>query len=249
MASYKCPCCGQPYNGKRCKSCYYENFTEEITHGNHTHAGEPLVIRQTTAKTRPQPTIRRESDCKPYVGKKKKKSSPLKWVVLVIALLSLVSEIRETVEVERIPETRPVPDASMPVASSEPDDLEMPEAGLVLYDDGEVLVMAEWNQGRAFENPVTIWIQNHTDMKLTLTTREMYVNGSQMESATLRCQAEPGRVARGELMLDEAELKRCGITDVQQIRLDLWLIDMDNAYYYARTDLKSIDYAVPTGES
>lgn len=249
MASYKCPCCGQAYNGKRCKSCYYENFTEEITHGNHTHAGEPLVIRQTTTKTRPQPTIRRESDCKPYVGKKKKKSSPLKWVVLVIALLSLLSEIRETVEVERVQVTRPVPDVSVPVESIAPELLEMPEDGLVLYDDGKVLVMAKWEQDREFENPVSIWIQNHTDMKLTVTTRELYVNGAQMKSASLRCQAEPGMVARGELLLDGEELARCGITDVRQIRLDLWLIDMDNAYYYARTDLKSIDYAVPSGES
>ena len=248
MASYKCPCCGRAYNGKRCRSCYYENFTEEITHGNHTHAGEPLVVRQRAPKQRPQPTIRRESDCKPYVGKKNKKSSPLKWILLAITVLSLLSEVKESVEMERVPETRPIPDASIsaePSGQDIPDDLKMPDNGLVLFDNGEVLVMAEWEQGREFDNPVTVWIQNDSDTDLIVTTQQLYVNGTRMESASLYCQAEPGRVAQGELLLDEEELKLYGITDVQQIRLDLWLLDQDLRPVDTTQELVTLDYAVP----
>ena len=40
----RCPCCGAPYNGKRCRECYYEPFTEEIAHGLHTHEGSCEMI-------------------------------------------------------------------------------------------------------------------------------------------------------------------------------------------------------------
>ena len=54
MAKRLCPSCGRPYNGKKCSHCLYENFTEEIAHGFHTHEGEPLVIED--AERRPIPT-------------------------------------------------------------------------------------------------------------------------------------------------------------------------------------------------
>ena len=40
----RCPCCGAPYNGKRCRECYYEPFTEEIAHGLHTHEGSSEIV-------------------------------------------------------------------------------------------------------------------------------------------------------------------------------------------------------------
>ena len=148
---------------------------------------------------------------------------------------------------ERVPETRPIPDASIsaePSGQDIPDDLKMPDNGLVLFDNGEVLVMAEWEQGREFENPVTVWIQNDSDTDLIVTTQQLYVNGTRMESASLYCQAEPGRVAQGELLLDEEELKLYGITDVQQIRLDLWLLDQDLRPVDIAQELVTLDYAV-----
>ena len=42
MARYVCPSCGSPFNGKKCKNCAYESFSEEITHRTHVHRGEPL---------------------------------------------------------------------------------------------------------------------------------------------------------------------------------------------------------------
>lgn len=56
MARYVCPSCGSPFNGKKCKDCAYESFSEEITHRTHVHKGEPLVIRDQTRKPFPTKT-------------------------------------------------------------------------------------------------------------------------------------------------------------------------------------------------
>lgn len=247
MARYKCPCCGQPYNGKRCRSCNYENFAEEIAHGNHAHEGEPLVIRQPVPRQKSRPTIRRESDCKPYAGKKKKKNSPLKWVVVaVVVLISLVSEFIESVDVEHFTNLIPEHIVSLPVESAVP----VPEAledGLVLYDDGQVLVVADWEQGREFENPIALWMRNDSGMELSAMAESIYVNGYRMEYASFYCQAESGEIARGELWLDEEELQHCGIAGVQQILLDVLLVDRENYDLYGEAGIKAMECAAPLG--
>ena len=53
MAKYICPSCGAPYNGKKCRNCAYESFSEEIAHNLHVHEGEPLVIHDTTRRPVP----------------------------------------------------------------------------------------------------------------------------------------------------------------------------------------------------
>ena len=53
MSKYICPSCGAPFNGKKCKNCAYESFSEEVAHNLHVHEGEPLVIHDTARKTVP----------------------------------------------------------------------------------------------------------------------------------------------------------------------------------------------------
>lgn len=246
MARYKCPCCGQPYNGKRCNNCFYENFSEEIAHGNHTHAGEPLVVRQPGPKKRPQPTITRESDCKPYSGKKKRKDSSVKWVVVAIVLLiSLLSEFGVENALDGIAEDF----ISLPVESLMPDVPQMLEDGLVLYENAEVLAVMDWEQGREFENNITIWLRNDSALPLSVMTENVYVNGYRMEYASFYCEAEQGEIAKGEFWLDEEELERCGISDVQQIMLDILVIDRDSYTTYDETELITLECAVPLGFS
>ena len=79
MAHYTCPSCGERYNGRLCRSCLYEHFTEEISHGNHTHEGEPLVIDAPVRKP-----IRRKDpfDCE----KKTRKKHPMAGFVVLLAI-------------------------------------------------------------------------------------------------------------------------------------------------------------------
>ena len=69
MSKYICPSCGAPFNGKKCKNCAYESFSEEVAHNLHVHEGEPLVIHDTARKTVP---YRDPFDCPP---KPKKQAS------------------------------------------------------------------------------------------------------------------------------------------------------------------------------
>lgn len=245
MARRKCPCCGQPYNGKRCKNCFYEHFTEEITHGNHAHEGEPLVVRQAAPKASPQVTITRESDCKPYAGRKKEKNPVLKRVVVaVVVLISLVSKFSERVSVDQF--TQLIPDFAdtVPVESLSPGAM---ENGFRVYDDGQVLLTADWDQGRKFRNPITVMMRNDADLALSAMAESIYVNGYRMEYASFYCEAEPGEIAQGELWLDEEELANCGIADVQQILLDVILVDEENYDCYGRSGPVLLEYAVSLG--
>ena len=81
MARYKCPACGAPYNGRRCQTCYYEQFTEEIAHGNHTHKGEPLVIHSPVRKP-----IRRKDPFGCDRRTRKKLPPVLKTLITVVAI-------------------------------------------------------------------------------------------------------------------------------------------------------------------
>lgn len=246
MARYKCPGCGRPYNGKRCRECYYETFTEEIAHGNHVHEGEPLVLSETPTRQRPRPTISKKPDCSPYAGRKKK-DSPLKWLVAaLVVLVSLFAEFADTVqvgdEVEVIPdfnETYSVP------TNREPEAPAALENGLVLYDEKDVRIVADWEQGREFENPIAVWMENNSALELSAMTETLYVNGFLMEFGSFYCQAGPGETVRGELWLDEEELARAGITDVETILMTLLLMDQESYDAYGQSRMVELNCAVP----
>ena len=96
MAKYICPSCGAPYNGKKCRNCAYESFSEEIAHNLHVHEGEPLVIHDTTR--RPVP-YKDPFDCPPSHPKKEKKSrsgglSKVLLIVFIAIFLRNVLPIR-----------------------------------------------------------------------------------------------------------------------------------------------------------
>ena len=70
MAKYICPSCGAPFNGKKCRNCAYESFSEEIAHNLHVHEGEPLVIHDTTRR----PVPYKDPSTVPRPTEKKRKS-------------------------------------------------------------------------------------------------------------------------------------------------------------------------------
>ena len=234
MARYICPSCGKRYNGKRCRSCMYENFAEEYTHGNHTHTGEPLVIRAPQRKPIPR---KDPFDCE----KKTRKPGLRPWVLLIILLSvigpvvqmieGIVSEIRAELPTGIFYEYHPEPDAVMP--SDFPADFlqepVMPSGGITLYDDGLLRIVADWEETRRYEDGIRVVVENHTQQDLNVLTRGVLVNGYLMNDSSLYCAVEAGHTAEGWLSLDSTDLEDTQITDVQQISASFEAYDFD--YY------------------
>ena len=229
MASYQCPSCGKPYNGKKCRSCLYETFTEEITHGLHTHRGEPLVIDAPVRRP-----IRRKN---PFVWDKRTRTRKNKfsWVgvalVLIIVLagpvldglLEAAESIGSAVSVAA-PEPEPLPDHLL-----EQMEVEMPVNAMVLLDRDGIRVAADWQDGDAFDGQIRLVLENNTDRPLWLTTESIVVNGFVMQYGSVYAWAEPGQTEEGYFYLDEQEVMDAGITQFQEISFQMEVVD-DETY-------------------
>lgn len=217
MARLKCPSCGNPYNGKRCRNCLYEHFSEEIAHGNHTHEGEPLVIDAPVRKP-----IRRAKpfDCDTRTKKRRIGRLP----VLLAVLLALIGPVLDIV-------TEIVSDTISEVVHTAPEPLPIPEDGLTLYEDDSLRIIADWENGQAYEDGIRIYAENNSDYDLTVTAQEIIVNGWMMETSYLYCEAQKGRQGMGTLTLDEEYLRYAGISAVTEISfyLDIWDQDTYNS--------------------
>lgn len=232
MATYKCPSCGKPYNGKKCRSCLYETFTEEITHGLHTHPGEPLVIKG------PRRPIRRKN---PFVWNKRacrSGRSRLLWISLAaVAVVALLG-------IEAANLNRPEPEAPAPVlpdweSVTIPQDLaglmdtqpepETPQYAMVLLEENGVRVLADWQDGDNFDGQIRLVLENNTDRPLWLTTESIVVNGFVMQYGSLFAWAEPGQTEEGYFYLDEQEVMDAGITQFQEISFQMEVVD-DETY-------------------
>lgn len=229
MATYKCPSCGKPFDGKRCRSCLYETFTEEVGHGLHTHRGEPLVIDAPVRRP-----IRRKN---PFVWDKRTRTRKNKfsWVgvalVLIIVLagpvldglLEAAESIGSAVSVAA-PEPEPLPDHLL-----EQMEVEMPVNTMVLLDRDGIRVAADWQDGDSFGGQIRLVLENNTDRPLWLTTESIVVNGFVMQYGSVYAWAEPGQTEEGYFYLDEQEVMDAGITQFQEISFQMEVVD-DETY-------------------
>ena len=256
MARYKCPCCGMPYDGKRCRECFYESFTEEITHGNHVHEGEPLVIREAPARD-PSQNARRpggRKGCRSYPGRKKKKQSGLTWlesILLAVCLAFLQSPALDwVVDVPDFQQLPDIPSFSELEAFSE---LETGGDGTasagysVLYDENDVRILTDWQNGRAYSEPVKIYVENLSDRDLAVYTDPLYINGFLMESSSCYCEAEAGETASGELWIDSDDLEKNGIETIEELLFRLAVIDLETYDDLGGDDFVRFSCAVPDG--
>ena len=230
MARYKCPSCGKPYNGKKCRSCLYETFTEEIGHGLHTHRGEPLVIDEPVRRP-----IRRKN---PFVWDKRTRTRKNKfsWVGVALVLIIVLAEpvigglvnllesagnaVESVVRVQAQPEPEPWPDQMQ---------VTMPADGTVLLDRDGIRVAADWQDGDEFDGQIRLVLENNTDRPLWLTTESIVVNGFVMQYGSLFALADPGQTEEGYFYLDEQEVMDAGITQFQEISFQMQVVD-DETY-------------------
>lgn len=230
MATYKCPSCGKPYNGKKCRSCLYETFTEEITHGLHTHRGEPLVIDAPVRRP-----IRRKN---PFVWDKRTRTRKNKfsWVGVALVLIIVLAEpvingLVNLLESAGNAAESVVRVHARPEPESWPDQMQvtMPAEGTVLLDRDGIRVAADWQDGDAFDGQIRLVLENNTDRPLWLTTESIVVNGFVMQYGSLFALADPGQTEEGYFYLDEQEVLGAGITQFQEISFQMEVVD-DETY-------------------
>lgn len=213
MARYTCPSCGAGYNGKLCRNCFYEHFTEEIAHGNHTHKGEPLVIDAPVRK----PVKRKD----PFgCEKRTRKRHPLAGLlVLLFVINALLPMIRnwglelETME-ERYLAAEPEPEPFMP------------EDAMLLHEEGGIRIYADWQDGQEFDD-FPIYVENDYNYNVYVSSRNVVVNGLLMDRSGAYCDAYKNSTSRATFYLDGTDLDNARIEQVQEITFQLEVCDTD----------------------
>lgn len=236
MARSKCPSCGLPYDGKRCRSCLYEHFTEEIAHGSHVHEGEPLVIDAPVRKP-----IRRKN---PFDREKRTgKRHPLAGFLVLLAIIHFLLPVLRNwgLELEAIEESHIAREAE-----PEPD-IHIPESALVLYQDEEILVAAGWQENQEFTRDFPVYVRNDSSRDITVSGRDIQINGYQLEYSHLYCNAEAGRTGMGIFVFEERDKVNAGILAVQDIAFRLDIYDSGNYETIVESPIIELTAAIPEG--
>lgn len=215
MAKYICPSCGAPFNGKKCRNCAYESFSEEIAHNLHVHKGEPLVIHDTTR--RPVP-YKDPFDCPPPHRKKKKKtkSGGLSKVLLIVFIAIFLLNVLPILFASVIDHAE---------SDIHPETLEavtLPLDGKTLLDDESFSIVAQWQDGKDDRTDIPIYIVNHTDKEYEFSTQDVTVNGYCLDDFCSFCADVPsGETVKGTLYLSDTGLATANIAQIQQIEFSL----------------------------
>lgn len=248
MARYKCPCCGAAYNGRKCSSCYYEQFTEEIAHGNHTHKGEPLVVK---APVR-QPIPRKDPfGCEPKTRKKtrnKFRRPGLSFLILCLVFLSpiltrLLGAVAMVDDLLSAPEPEPEPGSHWDA------EITVPEDSLVLYQDEDFLIAAGWQDGQEFPGDFPVYVRNDSSRDIAVSAREIWVNDYFLEYSYLYCDVQEDTTGMGSFYLEERDRLNTGIGAVQDISFCLNIYDTETYETLVETPMIHLTAAVPEGAS
>lgn len=222
MAYRKCPSCGQRYNGKRCKHCYYEPYGEVRTSFD-LHREEETPKREASWQQVPQPQ-RRAAPVRPAFPTRTRKQSEtgktiLKrlgtiWAVILL-LTGLVPTLLEAFW-----------DVGSSFVEATPETIPMPNSGVVLYEDADILVLADWD-GTPIDSDIPIFVQNFTGEDLTVCTDGVAVNGCMVEDVFFYCDAYRDSVSRATLWVDMETLGERGIKEGQYIQMTIDVTDED----------------------
>jgi len=204
-----CPSCGSTYNGRKCRQCGYEHFTEEIRHGNHTHRGEPLVI------DRP---VRRPIPRKDPFGceKKTRKKNPLvRFLVLLFLINSLMPMLRNWGLKLKEMENRPAA-----AITAQPEPVLKPENMVILHQQDDITIFTTPEQFADLNN-FCLYVHNESTNSVTVSAGDIQVNGVDLPHAALVCKARPNEIGKGWLEVDRGEWEAAGIRDIHSLSFTL----------------------------
>ena len=227
----RCPCCGAPYDGKRCRECYYEPFTEEIAHGMHTHEGEPLVIEEPEDRPVRRSVPTRQKGCKTYAGRRKKTSPKWLWPILIVlavmaiqyALYAAVSERMNSMSSLWSDEDTWEPETE---AIIRPEDF---HHQTVLYDKDGILAVADWKNGDVAGEEIPVYVRNDSDRDVMLMSAMDNVNGYMTQYRLFFSEVKAGQEEMTSIWVSDTELEGGNIEKIGKISFRLEVTD-DNDY-------------------
>lgn len=226
MAKRLCPSCGRPYNGKKCSHCLYENFTEEIAHGFHTHEGEPLVIED--AERRPIPTKdpfdcdrKSKNDHRPPRSRQTKKKTSVGRIfgilVTVMILLNAAFNLLSSLA------ARGVFSDSYGQAQAAPEGYDT-----VLFSDDDITISAQDRELRAPGDGISLAIRNDTSQHLEVCGEDIQVNGYQLPDLGFYCDLPKRSTSIATFYLNSDYLKYTGSDMVENVTFSLSFCDADS---------------------
>lgn len=238
MAKYVCPSCGAPFNGKKCRNCAYESFSEEITHNLHVHKGEPLVIKDTVRRQVP---YKDPFDCPEPRRKKRKESGKsislskvLLYAFLIIFLINILTWLFAALGAHS--------ELSEPVRATQ--SVSLPLNGKTLLDDDRFTIIAQWQDGKDDSTYIPIYIVNRTDREYDFSTGNVTVNGFCLDDfSSFYARVQPGETVETGLSLSEQGLQLANIAQIQQIDFSLEARAFDTKYNI----IDSTDLAIDLG--
>ena len=215
MGKIICPSCGAPYNGKRCRHCGYEHFSEEIAHGSHTHKGEPLVI---DAPSR-QPIPKKD----PFGCEKKTRNKhPLVRFALLLALINALMPMLRNwgLKLEAMG-NRP---AAILTAQPEPI---LQQSNMVIFHQEDGITIFTTPEQFSDPSNFSLYVHNESSMRVTASAGEIRVNGIDLPHTALVCRAQPGEIGRGWLEPDSKEWEAAGIREVHTLSFTITILRQD----------------------
>lgn len=216
MAYRKCPSCGSGYNGKRCKNCLYEPFGEVRTSYD-LHREEAVPKREVPRREVPRrsPAYPTQNRRKSGDGKSVFKLLGTIWAVILL-LTGVLPVLFEAFA-----------DVGSSFVEATPEPVPLPKDGIVIYEDADILVLADWDGSSPIDDDVLIFVQNFTGKDLTVCTDGVAVNGCMTNDVFFYCDAYRNSVSMATLWVDMEILGEMGIKEVQSLQMAIDVMDVD----------------------
>lgn len=173
MARERCPGCGAPYNGKKCRACLYEPMQTNLS--------------RRTEKTAPVP----EEKNTPAKSKKRSAGSSFIGFFVILALIAVTMPAIQDwgVKLEAIEAANMTPEP-------------IPGNPAVLYQQESITVLVP-EQELQEDGSISLWFYNHDGRDYLAVCKDITVNGSQVDEPQLVLDLAARSAIKGSLLSRE----------------------------------------------